>query len=413
MPVPRYAVIVPRVTAASIPGVRPRLSRLIALAPILFGVSVIVRLASTMITYFVAGDFFFDLHVYVIGGAALDDPGTLYDVFYVDPVKGEHLPFTYPTFAAMVFYPLHLLPFGLAAFLWQVGMIAAIYGSVRICQRLLGGGAKRVAMLWTAVAIWLEPVGSSFQTGQIGIFLMLAVLYAAYSTRWWLSGLLIGIGAGIKLTPAITGFYFLGMRRWGAAVFSAVVYFATVGLAYLILPSDTNRYFPGQMLEAGQSLPTSSSWNQSWLGGIARILGHDPGPHPVVIGAVVVTAVLCVLAWRALGSVAGERDRLGSLLVVQLFGLMVSPVSWIHHWVWVVPLMIWLIHGPWQAKPGARVLGWGWLALMVLSVPSLLALAQPDIWEVSRPWYLAWGGLVYIVATLSTLTWIVVTGRRA
>lgn len=392
---------------------RPRLSRLIALAPILFGVSVIVRLASTMITYFVAGDFFFDLHVYVIGGAALDDPGTLYDVFYVDPVKGEHLPFTYPTFAAMVFYPLHLLPFGLAAFLWQVGMIAAIYGSVRICQRLLGGGAKRVAMLWTAVAIWLEPVGSSFQTGQIGIFLMLAVLYAAYSTRWWLSGLLIGIGAGIKLTPAITGFYFLGMRRWGAAVFSAVVYFATVGLAYLILPSDTNRYFPGQMLEAGQSLPTSSSWNQSWLGGIARILGHDPGPHPVVIGAVVVTAVLCVLAWRALGSVAGERDRLGSLLVVQLFGLMVSPVSWIHHWVWVVPLMIWLIHGPWQAKPGARVLGWGWLALMVLSVPSLLALAQPDIWEVSRPWYLAWGGLVYIVATLSTLTWIVVTGRRA
>jgi alpha-1,2-mannosyltransferase len=386
---------------------------LIALAPILFGVSVIVRLASTMITYFVAGDFFFDLHVYVIGGAALDNPGTLYDVFYVDPVKGEHLPFTYPTFAAMVFYPLHLLPFGLAAFLWQAGMIAAIYGSVRICQRLLGGGAKRVAMLWTAVAIWLEPVGSSFQTGQIGIFLMLAVLYAAYSTRWWLSGLLIGIGAGIKLTPAITGFYFLGMRRWGAAVFSAVVYFATVGLAYLMLPSDTNRYFPGQMLEAGQSLPTSSSWNQSWLGGIARILGHDPGPHPVVIGAVVVTAVLCVLAWRALGSIAGERDRLGSLLVVQLFGLMVSPVSWIHHWVWVVPLMVWLIHGPWRAKPGARILGLAWLALMVLSVPSLLALAQPDIWEVSRPWYLAWGGLVYIVATLSTLTWIVVTGRRA
>lgn len=383
-----------------------------ALAPILLGASVTVRLASTMIYYFVAGDFFFDLHVYVIGGAALDDPGALYDVFYVDPTKGEHLPFTYPTFAAMVFYPLHLLPFGVVAFLWQAGLIAATYASVRICQRLLGGGATRIAMLWTAAAIWLEPFVSSFQTGQIGIFLMLAVLYAAYSTRWWLSGLLIGIGAGIKLTPAITGFYFVGMRRWGTAVFSAVVYFATVGLAFLVLPSDTNRYFPRQMLEAGQSLPTGSSWNQSWVGGIARILGHDPGPHPVVIGAVVATAVLCVLAWRALGSIAGERDRLGSLLVVQFFGLMVSPVSWIHHWVWVVPLMIWLIHGPWRAKPGARVLGWGWLALMVLSVPSLLALAQPDIWAVSRPWYLAWAGIVYLVATLSTLIWIVATARR-
>lgn len=400
------------VSVVSASEVRPRLARLVALAPIVLAVSVIARLASTMIYYFVAGDGFFDLHVYVIGGAALDHPGTLYDVFYIDPTKGETLPFTYPTFAAIVFYPLHFLPFWLVAFLWQVAQIAGIYVCIRISQRFVGGESRRVALLWTAVAVWLEPVASSIQTGQIGIFLMLAVLYAAYSTRWWLSGLLIGIGAGIKLTPAITGFYFVGMRRWGTAVFSAVVYFATVGLAFLILPSDTNRYFPRQMLKAGQSLPTGSSWNQSWLGGIARILGHDPGPHPVVIGAVVVTAVLCVLAWRALGSIAGERDRLGSLLVVQLFGLMVSPVSWIHHWVWVVPLIIWLIHGPWRAKLGARVLGWGWLALMVLSVPSLLALAQPDIWEVGRPWYLAWAELVYLVATLSTLIWIVATARR-
>ena len=53
------------------------------LAPALLAVSVIIRLASTMISYFVTGDFFFDLHVYVVGGAALNHPGTLYDVFYV------------------------------------------------------------------------------------------------------------------------------------------------------------------------------------------------------------------------------------------------------------------------------------------------------------------------------------------
>ena len=49
---------------------------------------------------------------------------------------------------------------------------------------------------------------------------------------------------------------------------------------------------------------------------------------------------------------------------------------------------------------------------MVISVPSLLALAQPDIWQISRPWYLAWAGLVYLAATLSTLIWIVATARR-
>ncbi|MCV7421022.1 mannosyltransferase [Mycobacterium yunnanensis] len=410
----RYAraVIVARVTAASIPGARPRLSRLVALAPILLGISVIVRIASTMIAYSVQGDFFFDLHVYVIGGAALNHPGTLYDVFYVDPVKGEHLAFTYPTFAAMVFYPLHLLKFGLVAFLWQVGQVAAVYGSVRISQRFIGGGSRRIAMLWTAVALWLEPVASSFQTGQVGVFLMLGVLYAAYTTRWWLSGLLIGVGAGIKLTPAITGLYFVGMRRWAAAAFSAVAYFGTVAVAYLAFPVDTGRYFPHQMIKAGQTLPVGSSWNQSWLGGISRIVGHDAGPRSLVVLAIAATGLLTVVAWRALASGTGERDRLGLLLVIQLFGLMAAPVSWIHHWVWVVPLLIWLIHGPWRDKPGAKLLGWGWLVLMVISVPSLLSLAQPNIMEFSRPWYLAWPGLIYIAASLTTLAWIAVTGRR-
>ncbi|WP_413232804.1 mannosyltransferase [Mycolicibacterium sp. 050158] len=412
-PIPPGGAIVTPVNADLASEARPRLARVVAFAPILLAVSVIVRLASTMIYYFVAGDAFFDLHVYVIGGAALNHPGTLYDVFYVDPLKGEHLAFTYPTFAAMVFYPLHLLPFGLVAFVWQVAQIAAVYASVRLCQRLIGDdGSRHVAMLWTAVAIWLEPVASNIQSGQVGVFLMLSVLYAACSARWWVSGLLIGIGAGVKLTPAVTGLYFVGIRRWGAAVFSAVVYFLTVGLAYLVLPGDTGRYFPGQMIEAGQTLPIGSSWNQSWLGGISRIVGHDAGPRLPVFLAIAVTAVLVLLAWRALGAGENGRDQLGSLLVVQLFGLMSAPVSWIHHWVWVVPLMVWLFHGRWRGQPGARILGWGWLVLMVISVPSLLSLAQSNIMEISRPWYLAWAGLVYIAASLTTLVWIIVTGRR-
>jgi alpha-1,2-mannosyltransferase len=120
---------------------------------------------------------------------------------------------------------------------------------------------------------------------------------------------------------------------------------------------------------------------------------------------------LAVLAWRALGTECG-RDRLGSLLVVQLFGLLASPISWTHHWIWLVPLMIWLLHGPWRTRPGARILGWGWLVLTLIGVPWLLSFAQPTIWEIGRPWYLAWSGLVYIVATLGTLAWIAVTGRR-
>jgi alpha-1,2-mannosyltransferase len=39
----------------------------------------------------------------------------------------------------------------------------------------------------------------------------------------------------------------------------------------------------------------------------------------------------------------------------------------------------------------------------------LLSFAQPSIWDTGRPWYLAWAGLVHIVATLATLGWIAAT----
>lgn len=94
--------------------------------------------------------------------------------------------FTYPPFAAVVFYPLHLLPFGLVAFGWQVGNMAALYGVIRISQRLLGVPAvsgHRAAMSWTAITIYIEPISSSLYVGQINVLLMLAALWAVYTTR--------------------------------------------------------------------------------------------------------------------------------------------------------------------------------------------------------------------------------------
>ena len=397
-------------TAASAATTR----RLTALAPLLLAASIGARLAWT---YLVPnGANFVDLHVYIGGAAALNHPGTLYDYVYADQTPDFPLPFTYPPFAALVFYPLHLLPFGLVAFAWQLGIIAALYGVVRVSQRLLGvaaGSGHRTAMLWTAVAIWIEPLRSTFDYGQINVLLVLAVLGAVYSSRWWLSGLLVGLAAGVKLTPAVSGLYFVGVRRWGAVVFSVVVFLATVAVSWVVIGDQARYYFTDLLGDAGRVGPIGTSFNQSWRGGISRILGHDAGYGPLVLAAIAGTAVLAVLAWRAVGTGREGRDRLGSIVVVQLFGLLLSPISWTHHWVWLVPLMIWLIHGPWRHLPGARVLGWGWLVLTLVGVPWLLSFAQPTIWQISRPWYLAWAGLIYIVATLVTLAWIAVTGRES
>ena len=369
------------------------------LAPVLLLLSVAARLAWTYLAP--NGANFVDLHVYLGGAAALDNPGTLYSYVYADQTPDFPLPFTYPPFAALLFYPLSRLPFGVVAFAWQIGTIAALFGVVRLSQRLLGAGTHRQAMLWTALGIWTEPLRSTFDYGQVNVILVLAVLWAACSTRWWLSGMLVGLAAGIKLTPAVSGLYFLGMRRWATAAFAAVVFAGTVALSVAVIGQQARYYFTDLLGDASRVGPIGTSFNQSWRGGISRILGHDAGYGPLVLAAIAVTAGLAVLAWRAL-----EGERLGSLLVVELFGLLVSPISWTHHWTWLLPLMIWLFDGPWRRRPGARALGWMWLALTVIGVPWLLSFAQPTIWAIGRPWYLDWAGLVYIVATLITLGWI-------
>ncbi|MCV7096589.1 mannosyltransferase [Mycobacterium kubicae] len=396
-------------TTSAAPAARPTQAWRTAAALLLLA-SIAARLAWTYLTPHGAN--FVDLHVYVGGAAALDHPGTLYDYVYADQTPDFPLPFTYPPFAAVVFYPLHLLPFGLLAFLWQLVTMAALYASVRFSQRLLGvpaGSGQRSAMVWTAVAIWIEPMRSTFDYGQVNVLLMLAVLWAVYTMRWWVSGFLVGVAAGIKLTPAIAAVYFAGARRWAAAAFSAAVFVATIGVSWLVVGDQARHYFTDLLGDAHRVGPIATSFNQSWRGAISRILGHDAGLGPLVVAAIAVTAVLAVAAWRALDG----TDVLGRLLVVELFGLLLSPISWTHHWVWLIPLMIWLLHGPLREQLGARVLGWGWLALTLIGVPWLLSFAQPTIWQISRPWYLAWAGLVYVVATLATLGWIATTRRVA
>lgn len=353
-----------------------------------------------------------DLHVYVDGAASVFS-GELYDFEYLEDSPDFPLPFTYPPFAAILFYPLHFLPFGFVAVVWQLLTVAALYGVVRIAMTMTLGDDARdpairtAAVLWTALGMWLEPVRSTLDYGQVNVFLVLAVLAAARSSRWWVSGLLVGVATGLKLTPAITGLYFLARRQWLVVVASVVAFGATVLASLVIIRPETRRYFGDLIGDADRIGPVGSAANQSLRGMISRLAGHDIGTGPVMLLAIGVAAIVCVLAWRALE----PEDRLGQLLIVQFFGLLASPISWRHHWIWVVPLLIWLVHGRLGNRVGARVLAVAWSLTMLAGLSSLLLLLQPSMWEISRPGALAWLAAINALLAMATLAWVAWTGR--
>lgn len=354
-----------------------------------------------------------DLHVYVDGSAALLTD-RLYDFTYSEKTPDFPLPFTYPPFAALVFFPLHFLPFTVIAVGWLLATVAALYGVLRITFELILGrerarepGWRSAAVLWTAFGIWLEPVRTTLDYGQVNVFLVLGAMVAVRSARWWLSGTLVGVIAGIKLTPAISGLYFVARRRWLTVVWSAAVFGATVGLSFLIAPAEAKKYFGTLLGDATRIGPVGSVVNQSMRGALSRILGHDVESGPWWIAAVLVVALLALLAWRTLD----PDDRLGTLLVVQLFGLMVSPISWTHHWVWLIPTVLWLLYGPLRAAAGARVLAGYWLLTMLVGVASVLLSFQPSIWTISRPGVLAWLGVVNVLGVCVLFGWLIWQGR--
>ncbi|MCK0089847.1 mannosyltransferase [Rhodococcus sp. F64268] len=373
-------------------------------------ISVVARLAWGLLTP--NGMNLVDLHVYVDGSAALLS-GELYDFTYSRDTPDFPLPFTYPPFAALVFLPLHYLPFGLLGIMWLLLTIAALFYVIRIALELLVGPAAHddrwtsVALVWTAIAVWTEPVRTTLDYGQINVFLVLAVMVAVRSSRWWLSGGLVGVTAGIKLTPAITGVYFLARRRWREAFFSAVAFGATVVVSAVLLGEQARTYFTSLFGDADRIGPVGSVWNQSLRGALSRLLGRDVDTGAVWIVAVAVCALLAVAAWRSLG----PDDRLGTLVIVQLFGLLISPISWVHHWVWVVPMLLWLVYGPLAGRLGTRVVAVCWAAVTLVGVPWVLSTFQASMWDIDRPAPLAWLGAVNVVGVLVVYLWMIVAPR--
>jgi alpha-1,2-mannosyltransferase len=306
----------------------------------------------------------FDLNIYNHAGLIVRHaPDTLYTWHFLPGVQ-----YLYTPFAALGFAAGSLLPWAVLKWLMTVASLAAMVFTVWVTFGQLGwrGRSRSAAVLAvSAVALWTEPVLRSVQVGQIELLLMALIAWDLCQSddRKW-KGAGVGLAAGIKLVPLIFILYLLlaGKRRQ-AAVASAV-FAGTVVVGFAALPHDSVKWWlTGYFLHAGDFSNTSqgSLLNQSLLALVTRT--------PAGAGSVTVLWLLlavligCLgLASAALFARAGRPTA--GWVTCALTGVLISPISWDNHWVWIVPLFVLLADAGFRTRGAARWGYWGFGAAL-------------------------------------------------
>ena len=305
--------------------------------------------------------------VYRTGGQSVLHGWSLYAPSFLGH-SGGHLPFTYPPFAALCLSPLALLPLRADYLLWSGLCLLALWALVRLSFRgLLARCQARwrglAAMGLTAAAVLTVPVAEHLTLGQIGIPLTLMCLADVVPSRSrWPRGLLVGLAAAVKLTPGLFIVYFVITRQWRATVTAAATTGGAWLLAAVVMPDASRRYFlDGVGFDPTRAGAVLEVANQSLWGTLHRWFGSG-GQLPWLLLA---PMVFVVGLYRArLATKAG--NRLAAAALVGITSLLVSPVSWMHSGVWLVPALAVLAgEGRNRRRLATAIAVWAVLLLLV------------------------------------------------
>ena len=296
------------------------------------------------------------------------DGGDLYS-WYANP--GQHLwPFTYTPLAAWVISPLTWMSYQQATVLLIVAtplcaaMTAyAVLRRLAVAPRMARGLAPWLALIGV---IALEPFPKTMEYAQVNAILMALVAVDLFlvpeRSRW--RGALSGLAAAIKLTPAVAILVLLARREWRAAATMAGSAVGLTLLAALAAPAESWEFFTSAMWDPGRAGFADYSGNQNLKGAIARGLPEAAWNLTWAVCsllAVVVAWFLCrrLDRLRGAGGAAGGPGQDDGLIlslqisVVMVLGLLISPISWSHHWVWCLPVLMSVAAAAWRWRSTA------------------------------------------------------------
>ena len=388
-----------------------------------------------------------DLEVYRAGATAFLHGR---DIYLAHP-RLVPLPFTYPPFAAVFFVPVGVLPDWLArgaiSLLSGGALVFSVVASLRLAAPSWSFRARAAVGLAVAGATPLiEPVRDTFRLGQVNLLLMALVLAdlvvilaggahgeeradragraagggakrtdpadrpdradraadgasrrGLRQPRWLPPGVLIGLATAVKLTPGIFILYLLVLRRTREALIAMGAAAAATASAAVLMPSESGHYWRHLVFDDRRIGSPGNVWNQSLRGALARLSGSPNGAHllwlALALGVIVAGMALAVEVHR------GGEALLG-LGLAALTGLLVSPISWNHHWVWFIPLAIGLVRR--AAVTGRRRDRWlavGWVATFSLASLAWWPFAHQDNYQLGPIYTVA--ADAYVLAALA------------
>jgi alpha-1,2-mannosyltransferase len=363
-----------------------------------------------------------DADVYRMGGQAWLQGRPLYAdgaVFHTQ--GGIDLPFTYPPLSAIAFAPLAMMSLQAAGVAINVVTCVLLLVSVWIVLTRMDvaqswqvsdpAWARRGWLAAGAVALgmkYLEPIQANFSFGQINVILMTLVIADCVPRRTpWPRGTLVGLAIALKLTPAVFLLYFVLRRDFRAVLVAVASFVAASLLGFVLAWKDSCEYWTTTVRHTDRIGDATLNTNQNAAGALAR-LGLGGGTHFVVWTAVCF-AVLGLTVWsarRALASPDGNGETVLALACVALFGLVVSPVSWSHHWVWGLPAVVVTAVVAWRRRDVP-------LGLVSLAGAALMTWPQidllPEHHEAEAVWWRQLVGMSYVWWALAL---IAVAGMR-
>jgi len=308
--------------------------------------------ALTLGLYFALRTYEVDLGVYLRLGGRYVFTSHLYS--FTLPNTG--LLFTYPPFAALLFSPwqrafstVDAVQLGWT-FVNLAALVTLLALSIRIVKPDLGrASTARLALLLTMPALLLNPVFLTVGFGQINLVVALLVLWDLLTARRIGRyevplGVATGLAAAVKLTPLIFVPYLLLTGRARGARNALAAFFACGLMTFAVSPQSSVAYWTKALFEPARTAtsvltPGLSFISNQSLWSLAMRLHHGAVSSALMIPVLVVVGAAGL--WLAASAHRRSSPMLGVLLCATTC-LIVSPITWVHHMVWVVPTILWL-----------------------------------------------------------------------